>query len=139
MSAKHNGTVWLSSDGSPTKLYVTETVCGGKKKKCTCGKNDMQQRIVDLFHKLRTTLGFPLTVNSGFRCPEYNATLEGAKKQSQHLLGKALDIALPTGMSADTMEYHMETAGATAIGKYKTFCHMDEREGQFRWDYRNVK
>ena len=99
----------------------------------------MQQRIVDLFQALRDRLGKPLTINSGFRCAEYNASKDvKGKPNSQHLYGRALDIRLPKDMDADQMEKEMEAIGATAIGKYKTFCHMDEREGQYHWDYRNL-
>lgn len=135
MIAKHNGSKWLTSDDRVSNLSLDETKC-----KCgRCGQNNMQQRIIDLFQALRERLAKPLTINSGFRCAEYNASAKvKGKPNSQHLAGKALDIKLPAGMDADQMEKEMEAIGATAIGKYKTFCHMDERLGEFRWDMRVV-
>ncbi len=40
---------------------------------------------------LRTWWGKPITVNSGYRCPELNAAVRGSKT-SQHMKGEAADI-----------------------------------------------
>ena len=40
---------------------------------------------------LRTWWGKPITVNSGYRCPELNAAVKGSKT-SQHMSGQAADI-----------------------------------------------
>ena len=40
---------------------------------------------------LRTWWGKPITVNSGYRCPELNAAVKGSKT-SQHMVGEAADI-----------------------------------------------
>ena len=40
---------------------------------------------------LRTWWGKPITVNSGYRCPELNAAVKGSKT-SQHMSGEAADI-----------------------------------------------
>lgn len=40
---------------------------------------------------LRTWWGKPITVNSGYRCPELNAAVKGSKT-SQHMKGEAADI-----------------------------------------------
>lgn len=39
----------------------------------------------------RSALGKPITVNSGYRCPQLNKAVGGAPK-SYHLLGRAADI-----------------------------------------------
>lgn len=136
MIAKHANGKWMTSDDRMTNLSLFETWCKDKDgNPCKCEGNHMQQRIIDLFQALRERLGKPLTINSGYRCAEQNKRVDG-KPNSQHLSGKALDIRLPKGMDADQMEKEMEAIGATAIGKYKTFNHMDEREGTYRWDNR---
>ena len=132
MNAANDGKVWFTSKKEPTKLFLSETTC-----KCGCKRNTMQQRIVDLFHALRTKEGFPLHVNSGFRCAEYNKKV-GGKPNSQHLSGRALDLMLPKDLTPDAWAKEMESVGVTAIGKYKTFCHMDDRIGSFRWDQRQI-
>ena len=108
-------------------LSKAETICP-----CGCGKNDMKPKIISIFENLRARVGEPLHINSGFRCEKHNKAV-GGKKDSQHLLGMALDINLPKGIPAKEMEGYMELSGAGGIGRYKTFCHCDAREGTFRW------
>jgi uncharacterized protein YcbK (DUF882 family) len=43
---------------------------------------------------LRDTLKKPVTINSGYRSPDYNKKVGGASK-SQHLVAKAADIRVP--------------------------------------------
>ena len=40
---------------------------------------------------LRSAMGFPIIISSGFRCPELNEAVGGAKN-SYHLQGRAADI-----------------------------------------------
>ena len=47
---------------------------------------------------LRDHIGKPITIISGYRSPEYNKKIKGAKR-SQHLLAKAADIVVP-GMTS---------------------------------------
>ena len=42
--------------------------------------------------KLRDVLGIPITITSGYRTKEFNASLSNSSSRSQHLLGKAADI-----------------------------------------------
>src|SRR4051812_30308590 len=81
--------------------------------------------------KLRDFLGEPIHILSGYRTPEYNASVGGAKK-SQHLIGKASDI---TVKSKTPKQLHaiiekliadgvMKQGG---LGLYKGFVHYDVR------------
>ena len=36
--------------------------------KCECGKNDIDQRVIDMAQTIRDALGVPVHVNSGCRC-----------------------------------------------------------------------
>lgn len=49
-------------------------------------------RVMTIADRIRTLLGQPLTVTSGFRCPERNKEAKGAAK-SKHLHGLAVDLA----------------------------------------------
>jgi hypothetical protein len=49
--------------------------------------------IENLLDPVRRCWGEPLTVNSGYRCPELNKAVEGAET-SQHLRGEAADITV---------------------------------------------
>lgn len=77
--------------------------------------------------KVQKDFGRPLFVNSGYRSPEYNAKLDGAAKNSQHLQGKALDISW-SGLNNETKEEFIRLArarGFRGIGRYSSFVHID--------------
>jgi hypothetical protein len=46
---------------------------------------------VNVLQPLRESLGTPVNLNSGYRCPSLNRAIKGAKN-SQHMLGQAADI-----------------------------------------------
>lgn len=50
--------------------------------------------VVEVLQPLRNGLGRPVMVNSGYRPPEVNSGIGGAKT-SQHLTGEAADIRVP--------------------------------------------
>lgn len=73
----------------------------------------------------------PIVINSAYRSPEWNKKIGGARN-SQHVLGQALDIQPPKGMTV-THFYkliHMNRfqLGINGLGKYPTFVHCDIRE-----------
>lgn len=55
------------------------------------GVNPKLMKILDT---IRGECGFPITITSGFRTKEENAKLKGSVKDSEHLLGLAVDIAV---------------------------------------------
>ena len=92
--------------------------------------NDLTLEHVDKLEHLRLAFGRPLRVNSGYRCPEHNASVGGADK-SMHLefatdltpLGK--DVDLPTDL---TLLHHLAIElNFTGIGRYDNFIHLDCR------------
>jgi len=88
---------------------------------------------------IRDYTGKSITINSGYRSPEHNASssVNGSKK-SQHLLGKAADIVIDGMKPSDTyalIEY-LNDKGVIKIGglgSYNTFTHVDIREKTARW------
>lgn len=68
----------------------------------------------------------PLQILSGYRSPETNEKTEGAAKQSQHLLGKAIDIRIP-GLSAEYLGKLVQWLSRGGVGVYhnKNFVHID--------------
>jgi len=78
--------------------------------------------------KLREYVGKPVVITSGYRTPEYNKRVGGAK-QSQHMSGRAADILVP-GMTAEQVEPHAKRAGFTYTQRYpnKPHLHVDVRE-----------
>lgn len=79
---------------------------------------------------LRSTIGRPLTIISGHRCPWENRRVGGAAN-SQHLYGKAADI--PSGYASVATA---ASAGFTGIGNRGAWAvHVDVRPSPARWTY----
>ena len=76
--------------------------------------------------KLAKALGRPIQINSGYRTPEYNKKIGGAKK-SQHVAKKALDIRWPDGDFRSRIAFIQLAVdvGFTGIGCYNSFMHVD--------------
>lgn len=60
-------------------------------------RTDRLPDLVEAFERLRTTWGKPIRVLSAYRTPEYNRAVGGAEL-SQHVEGRALDVAPPEGV-----------------------------------------
>jgi hypothetical protein len=85
------------------------------------------------FEAVRSLLGnLPVTINSGYRTPAYNATVGGVGR-SQHTEGRALDIrhsklkprAVFAAIRLMEQNGHLPLLGG--IGLYATFVHLDVR------------
>ena len=94
----------------------------------------IDERLVDVLDRIRERLGVPITVNSGYRCPEHNEEVGGVS-DSQHVLGTAADITYD-GIDVDYLAEIAEECGADGIGKYyyQDFVHIDVRGYAARWD-----
>lgn len=109
-----------------------------KEFQCSC--HNCCEVLVDLDHvkklqQLREDLGSPITITSAYRCPDYNASIGGAKN-SQHKLGTATDIVvkhMSPNEVADACEHF------DGLGRYDSFTHIDSRGSKARWDNRTRK
>lgn len=86
---------------------------------------------------LRDQLGEPIFINSGYRTPDYNKRIGGAKF-SQHTVGKACDITVKskTPKQVKTIIERLIKAGLMkngGIGLYPGFVHYDVRDYAARW------
>lgn len=93
----------------------------------------IDKRLVDLLDAIRERLGVPVTINSGYRCPEHNAEVGGVPN-SYHTQGVAADITYD-GIDVDYLAQIAEECGADGIGKYykQDFVHVDVRGYAARW------
>jgi len=103
--------------------------------KCKDGSdvpNEYLPNVIELaknLQVLRDEINKPITINSAYRSPKYNAKVGGAKN-SQHLVAKASDLRV-SGVTPRELanvierlikEGKMKQGG---IGVYKTFVHYD--------------
>ncbi len=56
------------------------------------------------FERIRAAVGQPIAITSAYRTPEHNRA-QGGKPRSQHLQGRALDLACPHGLPFAQFEH----------------------------------
>ena len=98
----------------------------------------MDQGFMRKVQVLRDIVGFPLVPVSGYRCRNYNASLRGAAKLSQHPEDKAIDFRVRnlTGARRYLLIRTVFLLGFGGIGIGKKQFHVDGREGpQMSWGY----
>lgn len=142
-------------DGQITDNFNISEMC------CYDGKNSLLLNANVIAHakrlqKFRTWYNRVMVVGSWYRTPEYNATLDGASPQSQHINGIATDFYLPDkfyNYSAQRKEQFLQNIKAKwtqlckddglggGIGFYDDFIHLDSRPGitLASWDKRTKK
>lgn len=101
---------------------------------CKDGSNlvKVDSVLVNKLQQLRDLIGKPIIVNSAYRTPEYNKKV-GGSPNSQHVLGKAADIRV-NGLTPKQLANYCEKIEFGGIGIYKTFVHVDTRQGKARWN-----
>ena len=108
-----------------------------------CGKKGMDEAFMLDLDALRGHLGFPLTITSGYRCPDYNESLSSTGRDGPHTTGRAVDISL-SGERVYLLIDHLRKYGMTGLGlKQKgdysgRFVHIDNLSGVNRprvWTY----
>lgn len=85
-----------------------------------------------LLEDIRSHFGAPVTVNSGYRSPSYNAKIGGARR-SRHVMGLAADIRV-RGATPDEVAAYAEALGVGGLGRYRTFTHVDIAGAGRRWN-----
>ena len=102
-----------------------ETVC-----ECGCGFNDTSPLLMDMLDALREKVGGPLHLTCVCRCQEHNDSIKGSVPNSQHVQGKAADVAVPDGMTVDELAELAIEIGFDGIGRYydQDFVHCDVRD-----------
>ena len=99
------------------------------------------QRLADNLQVLRTHLGRPIVIMSGYRDAEYNRRAGGAAK-SRHVTAEAADIRVP-GMTA--REVHdavllliasgvLHNGGVGLYTRLNGWVHYDVRPSAARWE-----
>ena len=92
-------------------------------------------RLVMVLQSIRAHFGAAVTINSGYRTPQYNAQVGGAA-HSQHCYGTAADISVrgqtPAAVAAYARQLMPDWGG---VGEYtgQGFTHVDVRETRADW------
>lgn len=97
----------------------------------------MQRLIEQLLDPIRAAWGGPITVNSGYRCPELNRAVGGVAT-SQHLKGEAADITV--GSAGDNKRLFDKIVELQKAGKIAFDQLIDE--SNYAWvhvSYRSGK
>ena len=103
--------------------------------KCGCGFDTVDAELVEVLTLVREHFGVPVTVNSGCRCPQYNASgAVGGTPRSKHLEGRAADIVV-RGVSPVIVHDYLNAKfpNQYGLGSYESFTHIDTRTGKARW------
>jgi len=91
--------------------------------------------LIEALQRLRTRVGRPITVSSGYRYPDVNAAVGGAE-DSRYLAGQAADIGCPGLSATDLARHTLEELGATiGIGLGANYIHVDVRGNLATWTY----
>lgn len=107
---------------------------------CKCGTRNCQIALHDpnlsrLLQVLRQECKKPVTITSGYRCPEHNK-LVGGSATSYHVKGMAADIQV-AGVPPKQLAQLAEKVGFSGIGLYDTFVHVDTRPRKYFWNQKN--
>ena len=90
-------------------------------------------RLVMVLQSLRSHFCAAVTINSGYRTPQYNARVGGVT-DSQHCYGTAADIVVRGKTPAQVAAYARQLMpNWGGVGVYDSFCHIDVREAKADW------
>lgn len=106
----------------------------GKEFRCKDGTEEFlfSPNLIEVLEKIRKLVNSPVIINSGYRTPEWNAKVGGAKC-SYHMKGMAADIVVKghtTKEIAKIADEIMKSHGG--VIRYTNFVHVDVREGYYR-------
>ena len=101
------------------------------------GRLKVDMNALVMLDKARALFGQPMGISSGYRSPEHNQAVGGAKN-SRHLVGDAFDISTKNMSEYDKQVLHgcCLLAGFKGFGFAKTFLHVDTGSSR-DWSYGN--
>lgn len=95
-----------------------------------CNTVKLSSELLSKLSRLRCMIGRPVILNSGYRCPSYNAKING-DRNSYHMKGMAADIYVKD-FYLEALFGIAKEIGFHGIGFYtkKNFLHLDVRPGK---------
>ena len=89
------------------------------------GTGQIDSRVVQALDQVSTFLGRKIAITSGHRTAKYNDGIPGAAKDSRHIHGDALDIAVTNPKEQREVIKFLSSIGVKGIGVYKKHMHID--------------
>lgn len=96
--------------------------------KCGCGLgfDDMSPSFLSGLDDARDFAGVPFVINSGIRCPEYNARVSSTGADGPHTTGRAADIRVRNSRERRAILEALFEMGFHRIGIAGSFIHVDD-------------
>lgn len=85
--------------------------------------------------KIRDIVNRPITITSGWRTKEHNASLPDSSSNSQHLTGKAADCRIQGLEPKFANIYFAKYGNFNGFGIANTYTHVDIRDTFSIWTY----
>lgn len=123
--------------GSKVKLSANFQACEFDCSCSRCKQTPVDEKLVEFLQQIRDHFGKPVRIVGPYRCPEHNAEVANASKNSRHMKGMAADIKITGVVPAEIAKY-AESIGVLGIGLYDTakdghFVHIDTRDYKSFW------
>ena len=102
-----------------------------------CREEHMDRDFIGRLQRAREHAGIPFTINSGWRCKNWNARV-GGTAGSSHVKGLAADIRAPAGRPRFLILDALREAGFKRFGIARDFIHVDADDAktqQVIWMY----
>jgi uncharacterized protein YcbK (DUF882 family) len=87
--------------------------------------------LIETLETIREHFNAPITINSGYRTPNWNAKVGGAPN-SYHCKGMAADIVVKGHGSQEVAKYADSIMKQGGVIRYTNFTHIDVREERYR-------
>ena len=129
-AAASPGSMMGAGSGGPSDVESMEGAIGPSNM-----LKGLKPGVVKKLKVLQKKWGKPLVITSGFRTPSQNEAAGGAK-DSQHLVGKAVDIRVPPKDQEKFARLARASGfGGIGIGRGQGFVHVDDRGRAAQWGY----
>lgn len=126
-SLAKEGGEYFSIGGKQTNFKIKEFAC-----KDGSDEIKIEDELVEKLQIIRSYYNSPVTINSAYRTPSWNAAVGGVKN-SNHVLGKAADIRVK-GHTPNEVAAFAKKIGFRGVGLYKDFVHVDTRATVSYWN-----
>lgn len=95
-------------------------------------ESDIDPRLIEMLERVRAHFDCPVVITSGYRSPDYNRRVGGAKN-SYHVKGMAADIKVKGVTPREVFAFCDREFPNGGVGRYPSFTHLDCRGYKARW------